>query len=42
MQPLKDKPIVYKVPLLPSIIIENGNSSYFINLIIYNKKIKSK
>jgi len=33
LQPLKDNPITYKVPLLPSIIINNSNSSYFINLI---------
>jgi len=33
LQPLKDNSITYKVPLLPSIIINNGNGSYFINLI---------
>ena len=33
LQPLKDNPITYKVPLLPPIIVDNGNSSYFINLI---------
>jgi len=33
LQPLKGKPLTCKVPLLPSIIINNGNSSYFINLI---------
>ena len=33
LQPLKDKPLTYKVPPLPPIIVDNGNSSYFINLI---------
>jgi len=33
LQPLKDNPITYKVLLLPPIIINNGNNSYFINLI---------
>jgi len=33
LQPLKDNPITYKVPLLLSIIVNNGNGSYFINLI---------
>jgi len=33
LQPLKDDPITYKVPLPPPVIIDNGNSSYFINLI---------
>jgi len=33
LQLLKDKPITYKVPLLPPIIVNNGNSSYFIDLI---------
>ena len=33
LQPLKGKPLTYKVPPLPSIIINNGNGSYFINLI---------
>ena len=33
LQPLKGKPITYKVPLLPPIIVNNSNSSYFINLI---------
>ena len=33
LQPLKDNPITCKVPLLPPIIINNGNGSYFINLI---------
>jgi hypothetical protein len=33
LQPLKDNPITREVPLLPPVIIDNGNSSYFINLI---------
>jgi len=33
LQPLKDKPITYKVPPPPPIIVNNGNGSYFINLI---------
>ena len=33
LQPLKDNTITYKAPPLPSIIVNNGNSSYFINLI---------
>jgi len=33
LQPLKGKPLTCKVPLPPSIIINNGNGSYFINLI---------
>ena len=33
LQPLKGKPLTYKIPPPPSIIINNGNSSYFINLI---------
>jgi hypothetical protein len=39
LQLLKGKPLTYKVPPLPPIIINNGNSSYFIDLIndIYKK-----
>jgi len=33
LQPLKSKPITRKVPLLPPVIVNNGNGSYFINLI---------
>ena len=33
LQPLKGKPLTYKVPPPPFIIVDNGNSSYFINLI---------
>ena len=33
LQLLKGKPLIYKVPLLPPIIVNNGNGSYFINLI---------
>ena len=33
LQPLKGKPITREVLPLPPIIINNGNSSYFINLI---------
>jgi len=33
LQPLKDNPITYKVPLPPPVIVNNSNSSYFINLI---------
>jgi hypothetical protein len=33
LQFLKGKPLTYKVLLLPPIIINNSNSSYFINLI---------
>ena len=33
LQLLKGKPLTYKIPPLPPIIIDNGNGSYFINLI---------
>ena len=33
LQPLKREPLIYKVPLPPPIIINNGDGSYFINLI---------
>jgi hypothetical protein len=33
LQPLKGKPLTHKVPPPPFIIINNGNGSYFINLI---------
>jgi hypothetical protein len=33
LQPLKSKLLTYKVPLPPPIIVDNGNGSYFINLI---------
>jgi len=33
LYPLKDKPITHEVPPLPPVIINNGNGSYFINLI---------
>jgi hypothetical protein len=33
LQPLKGKLLTYKIPPLPPIIIDNGNGSYFINLI---------
>jgi len=33
LQPLKGKPLTCEVPPLSSIIVDNGNSSYFINLI---------
>ena len=33
LQPLKSKSLIYKVLLLPPIIINNGICSYFINLI---------
>jgi hypothetical protein len=33
LQPLKGKPITCKVPPLPPVIVNNGNGSYFINLI---------
>ena len=33
LQPLKGKPIAREVPSLPPVIINNSNSSYFINLI---------
>jgi hypothetical protein len=33
LQLLKSEPLTYKVPPPPFIIINNGNSSYFINLI---------
>jgi len=33
LQPLKDNPITHEILLLPPIIINNGNSFYFINLI---------
>ena len=33
LQPLKDNPITREVPLPPPIIVNNGNGSYFINLI---------
>ena len=43
LQPLKGKPLTYKVPLLPPVIINNGNSSYFINLINNMRwKLRSK
>jgi len=33
LQPLKDNPITCKILLLFPVIINNGNSSYFIDLI---------
>ena len=33
LQPLKGEPLTYKVLPLPPIIVDNGNGSYFINLI---------
>ena len=33
LQPLKSKPLIYKIPPPPPIIVNNGNGSYFINLI---------
>jgi len=33
LQPLKDNPTTCEIPPLLPIIINNGNSSYFINLI---------
>jgi len=33
LQPLKDNPITYEIPPPPLIIVNNGNGSYFINLI---------
>jgi len=33
LQPLRDNPITREIPLPLSIIINNGNSSYFISLI---------
>jgi hypothetical protein len=33
LQPLKSKPLIYKIPPLLFIIVNNGNSSYFIDLI---------
>jgi len=33
LQPLRDNPITYKIPLPPPIIVNNGNGLYFINLI---------
>jgi len=33
LQPLKNNPTTREVPPLPPIIIDNGNSFYFINLI---------
>jgi len=33
LQPLKNNPTTYEIPLLLFIIINNSNSSYFINLI---------
>ena len=33
LQPLKGKPLTYKIPPPPPIIIDNGNGSYFINSI---------
>ena len=33
LQPLKREPLIYKVLPPPPIIIDNGNSSYFINSI---------
>jgi len=33
LQSLKDNPITREVLLLPPIIVNNSNSSYFINLI---------
>ena len=33
LQLLKSEPLTYKIPPLPPIIINNGDGSYFINLI---------
>ena len=33
LQPLKGKPLTYKVLPPPPVIVDNGNSFYFINLI---------
>jgi len=33
LQPLKDNPMTHEIPLLLPVIINNGNGSYFINLI---------
>jgi len=33
LQPLKDDPITREIPPLPPVIVNNGNGSYFINLI---------
>ena len=33
LQPLKGELLTYKVPPLPPVIVNNGNNSYFINLI---------
>jgi hypothetical protein len=33
LQPLKGELLIYKIPPLPSIIMDNGNGSYFISLI---------
>ena len=33
LQLLKGKPLTYKIPPPPPIIVDNGNGSYFINLI---------
>ena len=33
LQPLKGEPLTYKVPPPPPIIVDNGNGSYFIDLI---------
>ena len=33
LQPLKGKPMAREVPPLPPVIVNNGNSSYFINSI---------
>jgi len=33
LQPLKNNPTTHEIPLLLSVIINNSNNSYFINLI---------
>ena len=33
LQPLKGEPLIHKVPPPSPIIVDNGNGSYFINLI---------
>jgi len=33
LQPLKGEPLTREVPPLPPVIVNNGNSSYFINSI---------
>jgi len=33
LQPLKDNPTTREIPMLPPVIVNNGNNSYFINLI---------